>query len=103
MGTRTLVFCFCFVFLAPSRFQTVFYASWQLCGGEPRSEAETLADSFSRPLVGGGDQENTGGRAFAPALVTRIPELGEHGVTCRPSSWLKPESLAKTGLASSFL
>lgn len=38
------------IFLAPSRFQTLFYASWPLRGGDPGSEVETLADSSSGPL-----------------------------------------------------
>lgn len=41
------VFVFVLLFLAPSRFHTLFYASWRLRGREPGSETETLADSPS--------------------------------------------------------
>lgn len=39
-----------FVFLSPSRFQTVFYVSWRLSGGDPGSGAETLAGSSRGPF-----------------------------------------------------
>lgn len=92
-----------FVFLSPSRFQTVFYVSWLVSGGDPSSGAETLAGSSPGSS---GDQGGAGGRTLPPASVARVPqswEFGEHSaLTCRPFSPLKPESLAKAGLASSF-
>lgn len=93
-----------FLFLSPSRFQTLFYVSWRLSGGDPGSGAETLADSSGGPS---GTAERGRVDTLTPAPVARVPqswEFGEHcALTCRPSNPLKPESLAEAGLASSFL
>lgn len=93
-----------FLFLSPSRFQTLFYVSWRLSGGDPWSGAETLADSSGGPS---GTAERGRVDTLTPAPVARVPqswEFGEHcALTCRPSNPLKPESLAEAGLASSFL
>lgn len=58
-------------------FQTLFYVSWRLSGGDPGSGAETLADSS------GGPSRDSGARAGghpAPAPVardsTRVGSLG---------------------------
>lgn len=61
-------------FLSPSRFQTVFYVSWRLSGGDPGSGAETLADSPRGPS---GDQ--AGGPPRPPASVARVPLSWEFG------------------------
>ena len=75
VGYSNARFLFLFLFgffLAPSRLQTVFYASWRLCGGEPGSEAETLADSFSRPWGGPGEHRREGLRSSLGGQGSRV-------------------------------
>ena len=68
-------------YLSPSRFQTLFYVSWRLSGGDPGSGAETLADSSRGPS---GDQRSAGGRTPHPSPSGQgSTELGVWGSTMR--------------------
>ena len=77
-----------FLFLSPSRFQTLFYVSWWLSGGDPGSGAETLADSSGGPS--GTSGARAGGHPHPSPGGQGSTELGVWGALCADLSPLQP-------------
>ena len=77
-----------FLSLSPSRFQTLFYVSWRLSGGDPGSGAETLADSSGGPSGTSGARAS--GHPHPSPRGQGSTELGVWGALCADLSPLQP-------------